>query len=830
MLVVGVIGVCSVAYFAFVLENSVSKLGNLYSAGEEKHLLLEEISTSFANFRAISLRHLASEDASTMRFFKIELEQLKQTLQNNSRQIFFQQTPGLENLTEIKQDLKLAINDYFKKIDEAIELSTDFEKESAFELVINAEYEYLPIINSSLTSIKIHLHEEAASSRTALLSVASKNLFVTISVGIIGGGLVLVIAFIVTRRVTKRLSHLLKWSHKVSSGDLSAPLATDSHDEVGLLTNSMIDMAKNIQRSHLELAEAKQQADKVADKLRLYAKAFEKSGEAILISDKRNKILNVNEAFIKLTGYSREEVLGKDPKFLSGGNTPLETYQELWTALKNDNFWQGELWDKRKCGKVYPKWVAISAIRDENNQVMFYIASFKDITERKESEARIEHLAHHDILTGLNNRFSLEDRLKQSLALAQRDKSQLAVFFIDLDRFKFINDSLGHHSGDQLLIAVAERLKDCVRDSDIIARIGGDEFVIVLNGLKDIAFTINVAENILKQITQSFEINGHKLNTSPSIGISFFPDDGNSAETLLKNADTAMYHAKEKGRNNYYFFTESMHVKAQQQIKIERELRKAIKKQQLQLYYQPQMTAEGNNIHSLEALIRWNHPVQGMISPDQFIPIAEQSHLILDLGRWVLNEACRQLEDWKNHDIRYNKLAINLSVKQLQSEELIDDVIAIMDKYQINGSELEFEITETATMNEPDLAVQQMSILRGLGISLAIDDFGTGYSSLAYLKRLPIQTLKLDKSFVNDMENDPNDAEICMATVALGHNLGLKVVAEGVETETQRDFLIKHNCDYLQGYLFSKPLPAEDIVFPERCQAIEPATDKQDLP
>lgn len=811
MLVIGAIGICSVIYFAFVLKDSVATLGELYTEGEKKQLILEEISTSIANFRAVSLRHLASESAMTMNFLNTELEQVKQNLQSQTELTFFKDSKHHAMIDDKRQAYSIALKQYFEKIDQAIQLSSDFEKESAFELLINAEYEYLPIINEILKFLKIHGHQDAASSRTILVSAAKDNLIVTLAAGIICGSLILIIVFFVTRSITRRLSKLLNWSHQVSSGNLSAALTSDSNDEVGLLTSAMVNMAQNIQRAHGDLAKAKLDAENVADTLRLYANAFEKSGEAIIISDKQNRIINVNSAFINQTGYSREEMLGKDPNILGSGKTPIATYEDMWASLEKDSFWQGELWDKKKSGQIYPKWVAITAIRDQSNQVMFYIASFTDISDRKEAEARIEQLAHQDILTGLSNRYSLDDRLVQSLTIAQRDQTQLGVFFIDLDRFKYINDSLGHHIGDRLLVEVAQRLKACVRESDIVARIGGDEFVVVLTGLKEISHVVNIAETILREISKAYEIDDHKLNTSPSIGISIYPNDGDCADKLLKNADTAMYHAKEQGRNNYYFFTESMRTNALERIKIERELNIAIHSNQLELHYQPQINTIDNSIHSMEALIRWNHPIQGLIPPDRFIPIAEETGLILEVGQWVINEACRQLNEWKNNGKTCHKLAVNLSVRQLQSEELVDDIILIMEKHQIQGSELELEITETVTMNEPELAEQQMFILRGLGISLAIDDFGTGYSSLAYLKRLPIQTLKLDKSFVRDIENDQNDAEICMATVALAHNLGLKVVAEGVETEAQRDFLVKLNCDYLQGYLFSKPLSAREI-------------------
>lgn len=811
MLVVGFIGVCATIYSAFFLEDSVSALGDLYVDGDEKIKVIEEIETSLAYYRTLSLRHIASEESFTMSEVNVELEIAKDNIQSNLSLISIIYSDAHSIRFEKSQDLLTTTSEYLEKSNEIVRFSADFEKELAFEYLTQAENQYIADINVALQYLKRLEFEEFSLLRETLMSAASRNLIVTIAIGLGGGSLALLIAYIVIRRITRRLSHLLDWSRVVSSGNLSASLFSDSNDEVGRLTVSMVDMANSIRLAHGELAEAKNNAESIAKELQLYAQAFENSGEAILISDKQNRILNVNAAFTEQTGFSLDDVVGKDPKIFATDQTPISTYQDLWQGLENNGFWQGELWDQKKNGQIYPKWASISAIRDENDNVLFYIASFTDISERKESEARIERLAHHDILTGLHNRFELDNRLEQAIASSHRDQQQLAVLFIDLDRFKNINDSLGHHIGDQILIAVAGRLKECIRESDIVARIGGDEFVIVLTGMKDNSQAAVMAEKILQNISEPYEISGHELNTSPSIGISVYPNDGDSVDELLRTADVAMYHAKEHGRNTYHYFTESMFVAANELIKIERELRAALHSEQLVLYYQPQMNSADLKVVSMEALLRWKHPEQGMISPELFIPIAEDAGIICELGSWVIDDACRQLAAWKSEGLTGYRVAINLSAKQLQSKALSDEIRSTMLKYQIEGSDLEIEITETAAMSEPEQAIHQLDKLRELGIRLAIDDFGTGYSSLAYLKRLPIQTLKLDKSFVGDIETDPNDAEICIATVALAHNLGLKVVAEGVETDAQRDFLMEHGCDYLQGYLFSKPLPAEEI-------------------
>jgi diguanylate cyclase (GGDEF)-like protein/PAS domain S-box-containing protein len=543
----------------------------------------------------------------------------------------------------------------------------------------------------------------------------------------------------------------------------------------------------------------------------LYASVFINSPEAIIITDRDNCIIAANPALTELTGYAFEELEGVNPNILASGLTPPEVYQEMWDSLQESGFWQGELIDRTKEGKVYPKWTTIAAIRDEQDRITHYMASFFDITERKAAEERIQYLAHHDTLTGLYNRFSLEDRLSQAIVQARREQGQLALLFIDLDRFKLINDSLGHHVGDQLLIEVGRRLQGAVRESDIISRLGGDEFLVVLTNIRDSMAAAGMAEKILERLGDTHEIDGRQLSSSASVGISIFPDDGQDGDALMKHADTAMYHAKEQGRNNYQFFTATMNAEAQERIALEHDLRTALIEQQFELYYQPKWETADGRLSGVEALIRWNHPERGLVSPMKFIPIAEEVDLISELGQWVLTEACRQQARWHASGARNLTMAVNLSPKQLRHPALVDRVQGVMQAYGIGDGMLELEVTETAAMSNAEFAVKQLEAMRRVGVNLAIDDFGTGYSSLAYLKSFPIQTLKLDRSFVSGIENDPNDAAICAATIALAHNLGLKVVAEGVETEAQRSFLIEHMCDFLQGYLLSRPLPAEEV-------------------
>ena len=808
MIAVGILGVSAIVVSAIVLQDSVNALGELYATGNERLKALQEVDKDIANFRALSLKHLASESAQAMGTLSVELGAIKRKNSEKLPALFAD--PHAEGRAAAAA-LRDAITRYLAGIDEAVQLSSEFEKEYAFEKLTETEGRYLTAIQGAMQFMTRHAFEDIAASRQDLTAAAKRNLQITIAIGILGGGMLLAMAFYVTRRASQRISGLLQWSRRIADGDLSNPLRTDAADEVGQLTNAMGGMVKNIALGRDALEGARKDAEATAEKLRLYANAFDSSGEPMLITDRDNLIINVNAAFTAQTGYSLEDVLGRDPKLLSCGNTPPSVYQEMWQDLNNGGYWQGELWDRKKTGEIYPKWASISAIRNDNQDTLFFIASFSDISERKANEARIDYLAHHDPLTGLINRYNLENRLSQALLSAHRDDQRVAVMFIDMDRFKAINDTLGHHVGDQLLIEVARRLKASVRESDIVARLGGDEFVVALTALTDNMDAAPVAEKILRALGQPYAIGGGEQHSSPSIGIAVFPCDGEDGETLMKNADTAMYHAKENGRNNIQFFTAGMNEAASERLTLEKELRLALREGGLHLHYQPQVRVRDYGVFGVEALARWSHPTLGDIPPLKFIPIAEESGLIEALGEWVLDEACRQLAAWRAAGIDGIRMAVNLSAQQLRSPGLVPSVSGVLGRHGLQGRDLELEITESVAMENPERAIGQLQGLRDLGIQLAIDDFGTGYSSLAYLKRLPIQVLKLDRTFVRDIETDESDAAISAATLALAHNLGLQVIAEGVESEAQRDFLISHRCDYLQGYLFSRPLPADAV-------------------
>ena len=544
----------------------------------------------------------------------------------------------------------------------------------------------------------------------------------------------------------------------------------------------------------------------------LLASAVQYSGEAILITDAENRIVTVNPAFTRLTGYEEAEVVGRNPRFLSAGRTSADEYAHLWNSLNENGFWQGEIWDRRKDGGVYPKWMSISVIRDENGGVRYYVAHFTDVSSERAAEERLHHIAHHDVLTGLFNRFSLKGHLDQALAASRRDGSRVALLFIDLDRFKVINDTLGHHVGDELLIEVAHRLQETVRDSDVVARLGGDEFVIMLTGIDHSSAIALVAEKLVFNVGRSYQIGGLDLYTSPSIGIAIYPTDGVDGETLMKNADAAMYHAKMAGRNNFQFFDQKMNDAAIDRLKIEHSLRLALANDEFCLHYQPVIDLVSGRVCSVEALVRWQHPEKGLLMPGRFIGIAEETGLIQPIGEWVLWAACRQLAAFREAGLGNLRMAINISAIQMRNGNLPMLVRGIMEAFELKAENLMFEITESAAMEQPTETVRILDLLHDMGISIAIDDFGTGYSSLSYLHMFPINHLKLDRSFVSEIGDDTDGSVICGATIGLAHSLGQKVVAEGIETDEQLSYLKRSGCDMGQGYLFSRPLPADQLI------------------
>jgi diguanylate cyclase (GGDEF)-like protein/PAS domain S-box-containing protein len=551
---------------------------------------------------------------------------------------------------------------------------------------------------------------------------------------------------------------------------------------------------------------------KIEEQLQLFLRVVNHVNEGITITDTDRNIVFINPAFSAITGYSAEEVIGKNPRMLHSGLMDDVFYRDMWRSINETGLWQGEMIDRRKSGESYSEWLSISTIKDEHGAVSHYIALFSDISERKAVEERIAHMAQHDFLTGLPNRMLLQDRLVQAISRSDREQRKVAVMFMDLDRFKVINDTLGHLVGDKLLQEVADRISRVGRSSDTVCRQGGDEFVIMLTDLETVDDVAIVAVKLLESIAGPYLIDGNEIEVTTSIGISVFPEDGREVDALLQHADAAMYHAKENGRNNYQFFTSEMNEHALERMSIERKLRRALERNEFCLHYQPQVDLRSGRIVGAEALIRWNHSLLGMVSPAQFIPIAEENGLIIPIGEWVLREACRQNSEWRKLGLPEIVMAVNLSAVQFRQKDLGAMIVDILRQSGLAPSALELEITESSVMRNSDAAIELLQQLKEMGLKLSMDDFGTGYSSLGYLKRLPIGKLKIDQSFVRDLMTDPDDAVIAQTIITMAHSLKLKVVAEGVETAEQLAFLQQQQCDEMQGYYFSRPLVAEQFA------------------
>jgi diguanylate cyclase (GGDEF)-like protein/PAS domain S-box-containing protein len=546
------------------------------------------------------------------------------------------------------------------------------------------------------------------------------------------------------------------------------------------------------------------------ERLRQAATVIETTHEGVVVTDAEQRILMVNHAFCELTGYSEEEVLGNTPRLLQSGRQEADFYAEMWAAIGSTGHWQGEIWNRRKNGEIYPELLSVSAVYDPAGRVTHYVGVFADISRLKSSEAQLEFLAHHDPLTGLPNRLLLLSRLQHGVDVAHRENGQLALLMLDLDRFKDVNDSFGHPSGDELLQRVAERLLHRVRRVDTVSRLGGDEFTVLLEDLTHPQDAARLADGIITALSEPCRLsNGAELRMGVSVGISLYPDNGQTAVDLLQQADAALYRAKAEGRGCFKYFSDELTQAARERIELGSRLRRAIGENQLRLHYQPQVDIASGRIVGAEALVRWQDPEGDLIPPGRFIPVAEETGLISEIGAWVLRETCRQGRAWLDAGLPPLKLAVNLSPHQFRHGDISDTVAGVLRETGYPAAGLELELTESALMEREEAVVEMLDRLRECGVHLAIDDFGTGYSSLAYLKRFPLDVLKIDKSFVDDIPLHRDDMEIAAAIVAMGHTLGFKVLAEGVETAEQLAFLQSTGCDLYQGYLTSPPLPPE---------------------
>ena len=558
-----------------------------------------------------------------------------------------------------------------------------------------------------------------------------------------------------------------------------------------------------------DITESKQ----TESQLKLVAKVFGQSKEGFVIADANRNIVKVNPAFTAITGYSEAEVIGQDPHMLSSGRHDQNFYRMMWDRINTEGFWQGEIWNRRKNGEVYPELLSISSMTDESGQVTDYVAVIADISAIKESEAQMEYLAHHDPLTDLPNRLLLFYRMEHGIDVAKREGKQLALLMLDLDRFKDVNDSFGHLAGDQLLQQVAKRLASRLREVDTVARLGGDEFTVLLDDIAHPEDAARVAREIINDLSKSWQLpNYGEVRIGVSIGISLYPQHGETPEILLQHADVALYLAKAQGRGRYAYFSDELTDLARTRMELEMRLRRAIARNELRVFYQAQVDIASGRIVGAEALVRWQDATEGLILPVSFTPLAEETGLIIAIGEWVLRETCRQGREWLDAGLPSLTLAVNVSAHQYNQSDISGLVAAVLAETSFPADNLELELTETGLLTRKEEAVQILNSLRAQGVRLAIDDFGTGYSSLARLKRFPLDALKIDKSFINDIPSQQDAMEIAATIISLGHALGFKVLAEGVETEEQLAFLKAQGCDLYQGYLKSHPLPAEDFV------------------
>jgi diguanylate cyclase (GGDEF)-like protein/PAS domain S-box-containing protein len=547
--------------------------------------------------------------------------------------------------------------------------------------------------------------------------------------------------------------------------------------------------------------------------LRRAATVFNNTDEGIIVTNAEADTILINNAFTVITGYKPEDVLGNNPRFLQSGRHDAAFYKTIWDTLKRDGQWRGEIWNKRKNGDIYPAWENINVVQDAQGRVTNYVAIFSDISVLKESEERLAHLAHHDNLTGLPNRLRFIANLEQAIEGAKRHKHKVALMFLDLDRLKDINDTLGHNVGDELLKTIAERLKSCVRGEDTVARMGGDEFTVVLTEVAHAEDAGLIADNIVKVVRNPVTVSEETIATSASVGISIFPDDALECEGMVKAADSAMYHAKAMGKNSFQFFTADLASRAFEHALIEKGLRCALESGELELYYQPQVSLVDGKIVGVEALIRWNHPERGQLLPDTFIHVADDSDLIDAISEWVLRKALGDYEKWSKNGSMGPRIAVNITGRQITKEQSIKHILSVLEELAPvpNVLQLDLEITEAA-LERTERTINIINTLKNRGVMFTIDDFGTGHSSLNRLKQLPVDTLKIDRSFIRDIADDGDDKAITAAIIAMAHSLGLRVIGEGVETKPQLDVLRALNCDEIQGFYFSKPVPAGEIA------------------
>lgn len=605
-------------------------------------------------------------------------------------------------------------------------------------------------------------------------------------------------------------SGLLKYNEILHSSLRNAIGKTVSHDNFPV-DISVSDMPDKYNQTFTAVIRDMSGRKKIENKMKILSSAIEQTADSVIITDQMGVITYVNSAFEKMTGYSKSEALGKTPNIVKSGNHNKEFYRKLWSKIKDGHVFIDTFINRKKDGDLYYEEKTITPLIDDSGNITQYVSTGKNITERMKAQDRLNYLAYHDVLTGLPNRMLLAERMSQEIKRAKRLKTKAALLFIDIDRFKNVNDTLGHYIGDELLTKVAIRLREEIRSGDTVARLGGDEFGLLLTDIKHESDVTDFSEKLLVSLSKSYNVDGNELYATASIGICLFPDDGDTDVKLLKNADAAMYKAKEGGKNTFKYYSHEMSNKAKQRLSLETSMRSAIDNNEFILHYQPQIELGTNKIRSVEALIRWNNPGQGLIPPNDFIPFLEETGMIIPVGKWIVSEAIRTHKEFLKYKNGPELISINISGKQFLSEDLASYIIDALWESNLSADNIELEITESLLMENIEETIKVLSRLKELGVKIAVDDFGTGYSSLSYLKRLPIDVLKLDRSFVKDVDKDADSASIASAIISLGHDLGMEIIAEGVETESQMEFLADKKCDIVQGYLYSKPVSSGEI-------------------
>ncbi|KIL98431.1 diguanylate cyclase/phosphodiesterase (GGDEF & EAL domains) with PAS/PAC sensor(s) [Paramagnetospirillum magnetotacticum MS-1] len=581
---------------------------------------------------------------------------------------------------------------------------------------------------------------------------------------------------------------------------------------VRLTITAMREGSDNELRFTVAVVEDVTEKKRLEDHMRLAATVFESTGEGLFVTDEKRRIIHVNPAFTELTGYPADEVIGRTPKFLASGRHKPEFYDQVFKTLAETGKWQGEIWNRRKTGEMFAEWLNISVVRDERGDLTNYVAVFSDITSRKQDEERLNYQANHDPLTRLPNRTLFQERLSRALTRAHRNQTIVALLFIDLDFFKQVNDTLGHLAGDILLQQVAERLSSCVRQGDTVARLAGDEFTVILEEITEPRDCAVVAHKILSLMAEPFDLQGHEARISSSIGVALYPSDSGDAQTLIKLADAAMYRAKHQGRNACRFHSESINAQAFERLALESALRHAVERQEFLLHYQPIFDARSGQVVAVEALLRWRHQDFGLIMPNQFLPLAEETGLIGPVGKFVLEEACRQTKSWLDAGYSGLKVGVNLSNRQLRAPELIEDIASALEASGLPPGALELDVPESAIIDKGQDVDAIFTQFKSLGVRMAIDAFGSGYSSFSFLRKLPSNTLKIDQGFVRDAAAGAEESEIVTAIVAVARGLHLSVVAPSIETEEQLAHLGKYDFDMVQGFLFAHPMPAEELT------------------